>query len=185
MKKTCPVSLTALACFVVFALTGLFAFDAQQRASTTVHEDTELVQGREAAVIGFPGSDDAESSGRIRIRGSASLSQTNEPVIYVDGVRIDRWAVEPNGQELREAAISARRAKEVVDARVEAQLDALASQLDNLANRLDEASLWINGEQELDMVESWETLEQLRAPSEFVTQLRDLTLNDLPAKIER
>ena len=132
MKKTCPVSLTALACFVVFALTGLFAFDAQQRAPTTVHEDTELVQGR------------------------------------------------------REAAISARGAKEVVDARVEAQLDALASQLDNLANRLDEGpSLWINGEQELDMVESWETLEQLRAPSEFVTQLRDLTLNDLPAKIER
>ena len=135
MKKTCPVSRTALACFAVFAVTGLFAFGTMRRASTTVHEDTELVK--------------------------------------------------PTAQELREAAISARRAKAVVDARVEAQLDALASQLDNLANRLDEASLWINGEQELDMVESWETLEQLRAPSEFVTQLRDLTLNDLPAKIER
>ena len=130
MKKTCPVSLTALACFVVFALTGLFAFDAQQRASTTVHEDTELVG--------------------------------------------------PTAQELREAAISARRAKAVVDARVEAQLDALASQLGNQVNMLDDASLWINGEQELDMVEIEALHEQLRDLSTDVSLL-DFTLGVLPA----
>ncbi len=51
---------------------------------------SDVLQGREAGVIGLPGGGDTGSSGRIRIRGSASLSQTNEPVIYLDGVRIDR-----------------------------------------------------------------------------------------------
>ena len=51
---------------------------------------SDVLQGREAGVIGLPGGGDTGASGRIRIRGSASLSQTNEPVIYLDGVRIDR-----------------------------------------------------------------------------------------------
>ena len=134
MRRPCPVSLTALACFAVFALTGLFAFGTMRRASTTVHEDTELVK--------------------------------------------------PTAQELREAAISARRAKAVVDARVEAQLDALASQLGNQVNMLDDASLWINGEQELDMVELEALYEHLRDLSTDVSLL-GFTLDDLPAKIER
>ena len=51
---------------------------------------SDVLQGREPGVVGLPGAGDTGSSGRIRIRGSASLSQTNEPVIYLDGVRIDR-----------------------------------------------------------------------------------------------
>ncbi len=51
---------------------------------------SDILQGREPGVVGLPGAGDTGSSGRIRIRGSASLSQTNEPVIYLDGVRIDR-----------------------------------------------------------------------------------------------
>ena len=134
MRRPCHVSLTALACFAVFALTGLFAFDTMRRASTTVREDTEVV--------------------------------------------------EPTAQELREAAISARRAKAVVDARVEAQLDALASQLGNQVNMLDDASLWINGEQELDMVEIEALYEALGDLSTAVSLL-DFTLDNLPAEIER
>ena len=133
MRRPCPVSLTALACFAVFALTGLFAFDAMRRASTTVHASTELSARPQRVVLEFP------------------ISPATAPT-----------------------------ERTVVDASDEAQLEALVSQLDNLANRLDDASLWINGELELDTVESWGTLEQLR-----VTQLRALTLDDLPAKIER
>ncbi len=51
---------------------------------------SDMLQGREPGVVGLMGAGDTGSSGRIRIRGSASLSQTNEPVIYLDGVRIDR-----------------------------------------------------------------------------------------------
>ncbi len=51
---------------------------------------SDVLQGREPGVVGLPGAGDTGSSGRIRIRGSASLSQSNEPIIYLDGVRIDR-----------------------------------------------------------------------------------------------
>ena len=99
-------------------------------------------------------------------------------------VREDTELVEPTVHELREAAISARRAKAVVDARVEAQLDALASQLGNQVNMLDDASLWINGEQELDMVEIEALYEPLGDLSTAVSLL-DFTLDNLPAEIER
>ncbi len=51
---------------------------------------SDVLQGREAGVVSLPGGGDTGASGRIRIRGSASLSQSNEPIIYLDGVRIDR-----------------------------------------------------------------------------------------------
>ena len=51
---------------------------------------SDVLQGREAGVVSLPGGGDTGSSGRIRVRGSASLSQSNEPIIYLDGVRIDR-----------------------------------------------------------------------------------------------
>ena len=51
---------------------------------------SDVLQGREAGVVTLPGGGDTGGSGRIRIRGSASLSQSNEPIIYLDGVRIDR-----------------------------------------------------------------------------------------------
>ncbi len=53
---------------------------------------SDVLQGREAGVVGLPGGGDTGAGGRIRIRGSASLSQSNEPIIYLDGVRIDRGA---------------------------------------------------------------------------------------------
>ena len=50
-------------------------------------------------MVALPSSGYTGEGARIRIRGSASLSQLNEPIVYVDGVRVDRSAVENfNGQ---------------------------------------------------------------------------------------
>ena len=39
--------------------------------------------------MALPSSGTTGEGSRIRIRGNASLSQSNEPIVYVDGVRID------------------------------------------------------------------------------------------------
>jgi TonB-dependent starch-binding outer membrane protein SusC len=60
---------------------------------------SQLIAGREPGVVALPSSGYTGEGARIRIRGSASLSQLNEPIIYVDGIRVDRSAVENfNGQ---------------------------------------------------------------------------------------
>ena len=51
---------------------------------------SEILQGREPGVIAMPEGGITGEGARIRIRGSASLSQSNEPIVYVDGVRVDR-----------------------------------------------------------------------------------------------
>ncbi len=50
---------------------------------------SEMLQGREPGVVGLPGGGLVGQGTRIRIRGSASLAQSNEPIVYVDGVRMD------------------------------------------------------------------------------------------------
>jgi TonB-linked SusC/RagA family outer membrane protein len=50
---------------------------------------SEIIQGREPGVLGLPSSGATGEGARIRIRGSASLSQSNEPIVYVDGIRVD------------------------------------------------------------------------------------------------
>ena len=50
---------------------------------------SDLIQGREPGVVGLPASGTTGEGSQIRIRGSASLSQSNEPIVYVDGVRVD------------------------------------------------------------------------------------------------
>ena len=64
--------------------------DVSSLENAPITSFSDVLQGREAGVVGLPGAGDTGSSGRIRIRGSASLSQSNEPIIYLDGVRIDR-----------------------------------------------------------------------------------------------
>ncbi|SMO52583.1 SusC/RagA family TonB-linked outer membrane protein [Fodinibius sediminis] len=51
---------------------------------------SEVVQGRIPGLVGMPSSGVTGEGSRIRIRGSASLSQSNEPIILIDGVRVDR-----------------------------------------------------------------------------------------------
>jgi TonB-linked SusC/RagA family outer membrane protein len=48
-----------------------------------------LLNGRAPNVVVMPGTGMVGSGSKIRIRGASSLSLSNEPLIYVDGVRVD------------------------------------------------------------------------------------------------
>jgi TonB-linked SusC/RagA family outer membrane protein len=61
--------------------------DLEQKPITSL---SEILTGREPGMVGLPTSGLTGEGAQIRIRGSSSLSQSNEPIIYVDGVRVDR-----------------------------------------------------------------------------------------------
>ena len=50
---------------------------------------SSLIQGRTAGVQVFNSSGTSGTGSRIRIRGSSSISLSNDPLIYVDGIRVD------------------------------------------------------------------------------------------------
>jgi TonB-linked SusC/RagA family outer membrane protein len=50
---------------------------------------SELLQGREPGVVGLSTSGLTGEAMKIRIRGNASLTQSNEPIVFVDGIRIN------------------------------------------------------------------------------------------------
>lgn len=50
---------------------------------------SELIQAREPGVVALPSSGLTGEGARLRIRGTASLAQSNQPLVYVDGVRVD------------------------------------------------------------------------------------------------
>lgn len=50
---------------------------------------SEVLQGREPGVVALPAGGLTGEGARIRIRGTKSLSQSNEPIVYLNGVRID------------------------------------------------------------------------------------------------
>ena len=54
-----------------------------------INTASELLQGREPGVVGLSASGLAGEGMRIRIRGNASLTQSNEPIVFVDGLRIN------------------------------------------------------------------------------------------------
>jgi TonB-dependent starch-binding outer membrane protein SusC len=54
-----------------------------------IKSTSELLQGREPGVSGLPSGGMTGEGSRIRIRGNASLSQSNEPIVFLDGIRID------------------------------------------------------------------------------------------------
>lgn len=68
--------------------------DVVQSAPIAGFED--LVQARTAGVSVLPSSGTVGTSGVIRVRGITSLSQTGDPLIYVDGVRMDISSGGPN-----------------------------------------------------------------------------------------
>ena len=55
-----------------------------------------LLQGRVAGMTVFNASGNAGSGARIRLRGNVSVAQSNQPLIYVDGVRIRSTAFDKN-----------------------------------------------------------------------------------------
>ncbi|MFU8811710.1 MAG: SusC/RagA family TonB-linked outer membrane protein [Balneolaceae bacterium] len=48
-----------------------------------------LINGRAPGVVVMPGSGMVGAGSKIRIRGSSSINLSNDPLIYVDGVRVD------------------------------------------------------------------------------------------------
>ena len=55
-----------------------------------------LLQGRVAGMTVFNSSGNAGSGARIRLRGNVSVAQSNQPLIYVDGVRIRSESFDKN-----------------------------------------------------------------------------------------
>ena len=64
--------------------------DASQLKTAPVNNVSEMLAAREPGVSILPSGGLTGEGARIRIRGAASLSQPNEPIVYVDGVRVDR-----------------------------------------------------------------------------------------------
>ena len=71
--------------------------DASQLRNNPISTFSDMLAAREPGVVLLPTSGSTGEGGRIRIRGSSSLSQLNEPIIYLDGIRIDRSAVMLSG----------------------------------------------------------------------------------------
>ena len=71
--------------------------EASQLVNNPISTFSEMLAAREPGVTLLPTSGSTGEGGRIRIRGSSSLSQLNEPIIYLDGIRIDRSAVSLSG----------------------------------------------------------------------------------------
>ena len=66
---------------------GIITTDAL--ANNPITSFSDMLQGREPGMVSIPGGGLTGEGAQIRIRGSASLSQLNEPIIIIDGVRID------------------------------------------------------------------------------------------------
>lgn len=58
-------------------------------AKSPVLNFTELIQGRATGVAMLPTGGTVGTGGSIRIRGLTSVTQSNNPLIYIDGVRMD------------------------------------------------------------------------------------------------
>jgi len=66
----------------------------------------QLLEGRVAGLVVLPGSGNIGTGSTMHVRGVASLSLTNQPLIYVDGVRVDNSA--SGGPSIRDGAQVAR-----------------------------------------------------------------------------
>jgi len=66
-----------------------------------------LLNGRAAGVVVLGASGNVGTGSRIRVRGTSSLSLNNQPLIYVDGVRVNREAATgPANQAFGSSSIS-------------------------------------------------------------------------------
>jgi TonB-linked SusC/RagA family outer membrane protein len=70
--------------------TTVAQIDAREVVETApVRSVQDLINGRAPGVVILPGTGTVGSGARIRIRGVSSLSLSQEPLIYVDGVRVN------------------------------------------------------------------------------------------------
>ena len=72
------------------AVTSINAGEVSERG--TVNSIAQMLNARAPGVFINPSSGNVGTGSRIRIRGAASLSLSNEPLVYVDGVRINSQA---------------------------------------------------------------------------------------------
>lgn len=63
--------------------------DVAELRSAPIQTPTEALAARVPGVSVLPSSGMTGAGSRIRIRGNASLSQSNNPIIYIDGIRMD------------------------------------------------------------------------------------------------
>jgi TonB-linked SusC/RagA family outer membrane protein len=63
--------------------------DAERLENAPVLDFSEQIAARDPSLAVLPSSGLAGAGARIRIRGTNSLAMSNEPVVYMDGVRID------------------------------------------------------------------------------------------------
>lgn len=68
---------------------SIASINTERLETAPVQSVSEIIQGREPGMVGLPSGGLSSEGTRIRIRGSASLSQSNEPLVYVDGVRVN------------------------------------------------------------------------------------------------
>ena len=66
---------------------SIATIDLSSLDSAPIQTFSDILQGREPGVVGLPSGGQTGEGTRIRIRGSASLAQSNEPIVYIDGVR--------------------------------------------------------------------------------------------------
>ena len=63
---------------------------AESVEEAPINSFSDVLQGREPGLVGLPSSGSTGEGARIRIRGSSSFAQSNEPIVFVDGVRVDQ-----------------------------------------------------------------------------------------------
>jgi TonB-linked SusC/RagA family outer membrane protein len=80
---------------------------AEVVATQPVRNVQDLLTGRAAGVSVVGSSGQVGTGSRVRVRGASSLSLGNDPLIYVDGVRVDnQQASGPQNQAFGSASIS-------------------------------------------------------------------------------
>ncbi len=65
------------------------SINVEALADAPISNLSEALQGREPGVSAIPTGGVAGEGTKLRIRGGSSLTQSQEPIIYVDGIRID------------------------------------------------------------------------------------------------
>jgi TonB-linked SusC/RagA family outer membrane protein len=67
----------------------------------------ELLNGRAPALVVMPASGNVGTGARLRVRGASSLGLSNQPLLYVDGVRVNNAvATGPQNQDFGSSSIS-------------------------------------------------------------------------------
>ncbi len=61
-------------------------------ANAPINDISNLLTAREPGLVGVIGGGLSGQGAQIRIRGNSSLSQSNEPIIFIDGVRMNNGA---------------------------------------------------------------------------------------------